>query len=252
MRIFSGLLVALTACSLDTSVVSLTEDVDGPAEDGPSTLVATLGALPALSPDDDGTTLPEDDGEDTDVAQPTEDSDLPIDPPVDSDPPVDTAVVLPPPPPPPPGPAACDPAVGWVSAAFAFPQDALSCNGPQAIRYDGRQGLWVGVVSCGGTSLRMYLSPNDTGPYVQATDLAGHGQDHCELIQPGFQLPNEDDITSGGCLGCATSRNLPIENVPAFGRAFLGDSFQFYRQTGAWSWQTSQIDCDTPVVPCVP
>jgi hypothetical protein len=87
---------------------------------------------------------------------------------------------------------------------------------------------------------------------VQATDLAGHGQDHCELIQPGFQLPNEDDITSGGCLACATSYNLPIENVPAYGRAFLGDSFQLYRPTGFWSWQTSQIDCDTPIVPCVP
>ena len=251
MRTFPAWLVALSACTVDASVVSLTEDVDGPGP-GPS-LVAAQGDLPALSPDDDDTTTVPDD---EDVAQPTEETDGadpadPADPlPVDTDLPIDTDVA--PPPPPPPLPAACDPAVGWVSAAFAFPQDALSCNGPQANRYDGRQGLWVGVVSCGGTSLRMYLAPNDTGPYVQATDLAGHGQDHCELIQPGFQLPNEDDITSGGCLGCATSRNLPIENVPAYGRAFLGDGFQFYRQTGAWSWQTSQIDCDTPIVPCVP
>jgi hypothetical protein len=146
----------------------------------------------------------------------------------------------------------CDPAAGWVALGFAFPTDAVACGGEQAVRFDATQGLYVGLVSCGDGFVRMYLSDNIEGPFLPALDLAGHGQDHCELIKPGFSLPNEDDIQSGGCPGCATGVNLPLEGVAGYARAVLGEQFQPVNPTGAWSWQTSRIDCDVDLSICVP
>lgn len=140
----------------------------------------------------------------------------------------------------------------WVASSFSFPPDALSCGGAQLVRFDVNQGLWVGLVHCGGTAMRVYLSAAEAGPYLPALDLAGHGQDHCELIDPTFTLPNEDDITSGGCTSCATSTNLPLEGVSGWARAFLGEAFTYVDTTGPWSWQTSRIDCATDPAVCVP
>jgi hypothetical protein len=166
----------------------------------------------------------------TDSAEPAVDSDAPI---VEDEP-------------------TCDLTTGWVELGFAFPTDALACSGQQAVRFDATQGLYVGLVSCGDGFVRMYLSDNLEGPFLPALDLAGHGQDHCELIKPGFTLPNEDDIQSGGCPGCDTSINLPLEGVAGYARAFLGEPFQSVNPTGQWSWQTSRIDCDVDLTICVP
>ncbi|MFM2162979.1 MAG: hypothetical protein RLZZ383_2491 [Pseudomonadota bacterium] len=149
------------------------------------------------------------------------------------------------------GDTGCGP-TSWAQASFAFPQDALSCSGPQWVRYDATAGLWVGVVGCAQGFLRIYLAPSASGPFVQATDLAGHGQDHCALIVPGWTLPNEDDITSGGCATCATSVNLPIEGAPTYARAFLGQPWTFYPASGAWSWQTSRLFCGDVPAACGP
>lgn len=181
------------------------------------------------------------DGVDTDVVD-TDGGDTDVDSDLDTDLGLDTAVDTGTP---------CPPAL-FRPAQFAFPPDALSCNGPQFIRFDARQGLYVGTTSCGGTSLRIYLSNRPQGPFVPALDVAGHGQDHCQLIDPGFRITNEDDITSGGCARCSTSINLPIENAPGYARAFFGDPFTFVPQTGMWSWQTSQIDCAVVPRTCVP
>ncbi len=140
----------------------------------------------------------------------------------------------------------------WVASNFSFPPDALSCSGAQIVRFDAVQGLWVGLVHCGGTAMRIYLSATETGPYLPALDVAGNGQDHCELIDPTFTIPNEDDITSGGCTACATSVNLPLEGVSGWYRAFFGEAFTYVDTTGPWSWQTSRIDCATDPAVCVP
>jgi hypothetical protein len=108
----------------------------------------------------------------------------------------------------------------------------------------------VGLVSCGGTELRVYLSAAESGPYLPALDVAGHGQDHCQLVDPTFTIPNEDDITSGGCATCATSTNLPLEGVPGWYRAFYGEPFTYVERTGEWSWQTSRLDCGVPAAQC--
>lgn len=144
----------------------------------------------------------------------------------------------------------CDPTASWVADSFVFPADALSCSGAQLVRYDAAYALWVGVVDCGGGFVRLYLADDAAGPWLPATDLAGHGQDHCELLDPAFTLGHEDDITSGGCATCATSVNLPLEGQAVWARAFLGDSWTLYDPSGAWSWQTSQIACGVDLVTC--
>jgi hypothetical protein len=46
----------------------------------------------------------------------------------------------------------------------------------------------------------------------------GHGQDHCELVNPAFTIPNED-ITSGGCTSCSVGGVVDVMDVPVFARA---------------------------------
>jgi hypothetical protein len=139
---------------------------------------------------------------------------------------------------------------GFAAASFDAPRDELSCDGEQRVRFDDRFGLWVGVTRCEGSSVRVYLSDREEGPFLPATDTAGNGQDHCELINPAFtSLPNEDDITSGGCAACSTGVNLPLEGVGTWTRANLGEPFA--RVTSSeWSWQTSVLDCGIDVDVC--
>ena len=123
------------------------------------------------------------------------------------------------------------------------PPDEQSCEGPGFVRWSSEQNLWVGVVSCGDGAVRIYLSESEQGPFLPALDTAGHGQDHCELLVPGFTLKNEDNIASGSCASCSTGPNLSIEGLPGYVRSQLGEPFVFVPETGAWSYQTSRLSC---------
>lgn len=210
--------VALAGCSAEFGFKAQQVDLDAPPADD----------LVVEPPVDEGGEVPVEPTVDTDVS---EDTAAPV--------PVDTGPL-------------CDPTTEWVQTTFTYPPDALSCAGDQFIHYEPRAGLWVGVVSCGGTAYRIYLSESESGEYLPAMDTAGHGQDHCELLDPTFTIPNEDDITSGGCAACSTSRNLPLEGVPGWYRAVFGTAFTFIASTGEWSWQTSQLDCAVDLATCVP
>jgi hypothetical protein len=131
---------------------------------------------------------------------------------------------------------------------FERAEDELSCFGDQYVAYlEGHQ-LYLGVQLCGApTTYRLYLSANENGMFLPATDTAGHGQDHCELLNPSFTAPNEDDITSGGCASCTISQNLPIEYQPAFHRGYADECFEPIQSTGVWSYQTSQLSCGVSV-----
>jgi hypothetical protein len=151
-------------------------------------------------------------------------------------------------------PIAPDPGTGGSCASdlaraeFDFPRDEQSCEGPQYLRFSPEQRLWVGVVDCGDGSVRLYLAESAEGPFLPALDGGGHGQDHCELIAPGFFLTHEDDINSGSCTNCSTGPNLPIEGVQGYARQALGELFEFVEQTPEWGYlQTSRLSCGCSV-----
>lgn len=140
---------------------------------------------------------------------------------------------------------------GFAAASFTVPHDELSCDGARYVRFDDVVGMFVGVVTCGSPDeVRVYLSENVDGPFLPAADSAGHGQDHCALVAPGFTLTNEDDITSGGCTTCGTSTNLPLEGVSVWARAFLDEPFEFVATTPEWHFQTSRLRCGIDVTTC--
>jgi hypothetical protein len=140
----------------------------------------------------------------------------------------------------------------WQIKPFDFPQDALSCNGKQLVQFNERYNLYVGLILCNDRDeFRLYLSSRDKGPFLPATDTGGHGQDHCELVNKNFALPNSDNINSGGCISCSTSRNLPLEHVDTWARSNLGTPFRLVR-SGTWAHQTSRLRCGVIFEDCGP
>jgi hypothetical protein len=94
------------------------------------------------------------------------------------------------------------------------------------VSYDTHYAKWVGVELCSATQYKIYLGETKEGTFHEIGDFAGDGQDHCELVNPGFTIPNEDDITSGGCTSCAS--NMTWDNpgpVPVYSRLRFGDPF---------------------------
>lgn len=138
----------------------------------------------------------------------------------------------------------------WTPRAFDAPADSLQCAGDKFIRFDAEYGLWIGVQTCtDGGEYRIYLASQESGPYLHALDWAGHGQDHCELVSAAFTLPNEDDITSGGCATCATSYNLSVPGVAAYHRGNLGTAWE-HTATSATSDMTSRLRCGVSFDTC--
>ena len=155
----------------------------------------------------------------------------------------------------PPG-CSCDPLSGvtscgadefscndWLPNPFSYPLDDSACPaGTPFTRYDITQGLYVGVIRCGGGSMsRVYLS-FDGFDYYPATDLSGRGEDHCELIEPGWTpLSDDSSITSGGCSGCSISSTITITGG-AFARSMGGELFEY---TPTASYPASRLVCGT-------
>lgn len=132
---------------------------------------------------------------------------------------------------------------GWQAQPFALYPDEQACLGDQWVRYEAGLGLWVGLTACSSDEARVYLSASPEGPFYAAADSAGHGQDHCELVNADFTLTDEDDITSGGCTDCSTGPNLPLEGLPVYVRPFLGQPFEFVAEAPFWTYQASRLRC---------
>ena len=131
----------------------------------------------------------------------------------------------------------------WEQVNFPTYSPA-ACTGQRYVRFDEKYGLFVGAVLCGDPKhYKLYLSDSVTRPFLEVADFAGHGQDHCELVNPAFTLPNEDDITSGGCADCAVGPVVDINGVPVYARANFGEPFQ--RVTARY-W----ADLTNPVYSC--
>jgi hypothetical protein len=101
-----------------------------------------------------------------------------------------------------------------------------SCTGERYVRRDEKYGVWVGAILCGAKSYKLYMSEDLAAPFLEIADYAGHGQDHCELVNPAFTIPNEDDITSGGCTDCSVGNLIDLQGVPVYARAVYGEPFE--------------------------
>ena len=107
----------------------------------------------------------------------------------------------------------------------------------------GGDALGVGERGDKRGMLRLYLS-DDGEHFYPATDVAGSGQDHCELINENFTpLEDGDDIRSGGCVECAMSRGVSIEGQPVFARESHGDRFDFIARSRARIYQSARLYC---------
>lgn len=131
----------------------------------------------------------------------------------------------------------------WFVQSFDFPKDELSCNGKQLVQFNSRYKVYVGLTLCNDRDeFRAYMSSSKNRAFLPITDTGGHGQDHCELVNKNFELPNTDDIKSGKCATCNTSRNLPLEYVDTWSRLNLGTPFKLVH-SGTWANQTSRLQC---------
>ena len=102
----------------------------------------------------------------------------------------------------------------WTPNYFTTLETAI-CLGERYSYYNSKYNLWVGAILCGSASrYKLYRSERSTSQFLQIADYSGHGQDHCELVNPEFRLPDGDDITSGGCTEC-TMGELNLGHLPA-------------------------------------
>jgi hypothetical protein len=115
----------------------------------------------------------------------------------------------------------------WSASDFLTYDGVSYCDGKRFTRFDDRYQLWVGAEVCDAGLYKLYLSDSEDGTYYEIADYGGHGQDHCELVNASFALPNEDDITSGGCSGCAVGDVIDLIDVPVYARGSLGEPFEF-------------------------
>jgi hypothetical protein len=131
----------------------------------------------------------------------------------------------------------------WEKSDFHTYSPA-ACTGDRYVRYDEHYGLFVGAILCGDARhYKLYLSDAVATPFLEISDFAGHGQDHCELVNPAFTIPNEDDITSGGCTECSVGQVVDINGIPTYARANFGQSFE---RVTAREW----ADLTNPVYAC--
>ncbi len=120
----------------------------------------------------------------------------------------------------------CTPSSAWEPAMFTT-HDQPSCTGARYVRYDDHYQAWIGAIQCGSADrYKLYMSEQRDAAFLQIADFAGHGQDHCELVNPGFTIPDEDDITSGGCTACSVADLIDVIDVPVYARATFGERFE--------------------------
>ncbi|EPX55004.1 hypothetical protein D187_009743 [Cystobacter fuscus DSM 2262] len=138
---------------------------------------------------------------------------------------------------------------GWFAYQFKIGAGSeTACTGARYVRYVSKYSKWVGAVLCGSnTRYKLYMSDSQTGTYYQLADYSGHGQDHCELVNTQFTLPNDDDITSGGCTSCALGNLIDPIGVPVYSRGYFGEAFNLVTAKDWGDLSTDAYECGVPV-----
>jgi hypothetical protein len=126
--------------------------------------------------------------------------------------------------------------------------DQPSCSGARFVRYDDHYQAWIGAIQCGSAEqYKLYMSEQRDAAFLQIADLAGHGQDHCELVNPAFTIPDEDDITSGGCTACSVADLIDVIDSPVYARATFGDRFERVQSRYWADLTTSRYSCGVSI-----
>lgn len=122
-----------------------------------------------------------------------------------------------------------NPPTPWEAFSFVSYAAATPCAGARYVRYMDEYSLWVGAVLCTPNRYKLFLGTAKNGTFYQMGDYAGNGQDHCEMVNDGFSIPNEDDVQSGGCATCDLGPLIFSDPGlgPVFSRATFGTCFDF-------------------------
>lgn len=162
---------------------------------------------------------PPDDAPDEPIPPPDPDRPVPDEPVPDQPPPPEEPV--------PDRPTPDDPVSEWSAYDFVVSGRTPACEGPRFIHYAAAYDRWIGAIQCGSaTRYKLYMSEGKDSVYFEIADFAGHGQDHCELVNPAFKIIDDDDITSGGCTTCAVGELVDLIDVRVYARGYFGEPFE--------------------------
>jgi len=131
------------------------------------------------------------------------------------------------------GPAPATPDAATSAAPLPYGSCKTPCSGASHLLYNQKYSKWVKVVLCSPARYDIFMGEQQSGPFYKVGDTGGHGQDHCELVNPAFTLTHEDYINSGNCPTCklwsaGSVQNIPwLWNTPMYWRSKLGDPFTF-------------------------
>jgi hypothetical protein len=117
--------------------------------------------------------------------------------------------------------------ITWSPTTFSSTTGESACSGSSFVRWLPSYQKWVAVILCTPDRYKIFLGEDSAGPFYSMGDYAGNGQDHCELVNPAFTIPNEDDITSGGCTTCALGPYVNPVGSRGYSRARFGDPFTY-------------------------
>jgi hypothetical protein len=135
----------------------------------------------------------------------------------------------------------------WEQHDFASAPSSTPCNGERWVRFDSSYGVWVGAVLCSPHAYKLFLSDTEDGTYYEIGDTAGNGQDHCELVSPSFTIPDEDDVTSGGCPACGTGPMVLSEPEAVYSRGYFGQCFAFQPAWPANTYSVQWYECGVTI-----
>jgi hypothetical protein len=127
---------------------------------------------------------------------------------------------------------------------LAYGSCAAPCSGAKRVFFNSRYGKWIQVVLCTPEVYDLFMGESQNGPFYKIGDTGGHGQDHCELVNNAFTMPNNDDINSGNCPTCQVTGAGSVQNIPelwgtnVYHRSDIGEPFEF-EQALQWGIHTS-------------
>ena len=118
-----------------------------------------------------------------------------------------------------------------TNPALAYGTCGAPCAGESKVIYNEKYHKYVKVVLCSRERYDLFMGEAEAGPFYKIGDNSGHGQDHCELVNPTFTNPIDDDVASGTCPTCrvmsAGNQIIPaLWGIKMYHRSRMNEGFQ--------------------------